>query len=157
MLKDLLGTIWRRAPKAVRRWSMRTTHTRFTVTAAAVIFNKEGHILVLKHRFRPGSGWGLPGGFIEADEQPQEALRRELCEEIGLELEKIEIFATRAFSRPRQIEIVFLCHATGEARPQSMEVERAVWVPAQSLPEGLPEDQRRLIELAVMNGSKQQD
>jgi len=157
MLKDLLETIWRHVPKAVRRWSMRATHTRFTVTAAAVIINNEGRILLLKHRFRPGSGWGLPGGFIEADEQPQEALRREVCEEIGLELEKVEIFATRAFSRPRQIEIVFLCQANGEARPQSLEVERAVWVPAQSLPEGLPEGQRRLIELAVMNGGKQRD
>jgi len=155
MLKDLFGAIWRSVPKVVRRWSMRATHTRFTVTAAAVILNDEGRILLLKHRFRPGSGWGLPGGFIEADEQPEEALRRELCEEIGLELERIEIFATRAFSRPRQIEIVFLCQGSGEARPRSMEVERALWASAQSLPEGLPQDQQRLIELAVMNGGKQ--
>ena len=67
---------------------MRFTHARFTVTAGAVIFNDKGEVLLLKHRFRAGSGWGLPGGFMETDEQPIDALRRELREEIGLEVEE---------------------------------------------------------------------
>jgi 8-oxo-dGTP diphosphatase len=157
MFKDLLGAIWRRIPKPVRRWSMRLTNTRFTVTAAGLVFNDRGEILLLKHLFRPGSGWGLPGGFIEAGEQPREALLRELREETGLELEQIEIFETRAFKRPKQIEIVFRCYAAGEARPQSMEVDRAVWFPPSSLPEGLPADQQELIKRAVTNGAKGRD
>ena len=59
---------------------MRLTHARFTVTAGALIFNDAGKVLLLKHRFRAGSGWGLPGGFLEAGEQPVEALKRELWE-----------------------------------------------------------------------------
>jgi len=136
---------------------MRVTHTRFTVTAAGLVFNDQGEILLLKHLFRPGSGWGLPGGFIEAGEQPRDALLRELREETGLELEQIEIFETRAFKRPMQIEIVFRCYAAGEARPQSMEVDRAVWFPPNSLPEGLPADQQELIKRAVTNGAKGRD
>jgi 8-oxo-dGTP diphosphatase len=73
---NLIGKIWRRLPVRLRRWSMRLTHTRFTVTAGAIIFNQAGEILVLKHRFRAGSGWGLPGGFLERGEQPIDALRR---------------------------------------------------------------------------------
>ena len=136
---------------------MRLTNTRFTVTAAGLVFNDQGEILLLKHLFRPGSGWGLPGGFIEAGEQPRDALLRELREETGLELEQIEIFETRAFRRPMQIEIVFRCYAAGEARPQSMEVDRAVWFPPHSLPEGLPADQQELIKRAVTNGAKGRD
>ena len=136
---------------------MRLTNTRFTVTAAGLVFNDQGEILLLKHLFRPGSGWGLPGGFIEAGEQPRDALLRELREETGLELEQIEIFETRAFKRPMQIEIVFRCYAAGEARPQSMEVDRAVWFPPNSLPEGLPADQQELIKRAVTNGAKGRD
>src|SRR6185369_9189935 len=86
---------------------MRFTHTRFTVTAGAVIFNDQKQVLLLKHRFRAGSGWGLPGGFLERGEQPIEALRRESREEIGLELEDVEIFASRSFEKPKQIEILF--------------------------------------------------
>jgi ADP-ribose pyrophosphatase YjhB (NUDIX family) len=78
MLKDLLGRIWRHVPRTLRRLTMRITHTRFTATAAGIVVDEKERVLLLKHRFRPGSGWGVPGGFIEADEQPEEAIKREL-------------------------------------------------------------------------------
>ena len=90
-----VAKLWRWLPPRIRRWSMRVTQTRFTVTAAALIFNDAGHVLLLKHRFRTGSGWGIPGGFLEAGENPEQALRRELREEVGLELEQVEIFTAR--------------------------------------------------------------
>lgn len=140
-------------PARIRRWSMRLTQTRFTVTAGALIFNDAGHVLILKHRFRAGTGWGIPGGFLEAGEQPEEALRRELREEIGLQPDEVEIFTTRTFKKPRQVEILFLCRANTEVKPQTMEVERAEWFSVNSLPNGLPKDQRVLIERAVTYGA----
>ena len=130
----------------MRRWTMRLAHARFTVTAGAVIFNDKGEVLLLKHRFRAGSGWGLPGGFMETGEQPIDALRRELREEIGLELKDVEIFGVRSFAKPQQIEVLFRCRANGSVRPRAMEVERAEWFSLQSLPDGLPRDQRLLVE-----------
>ena len=124
-------------------------HARFTVTAGALIFNDSGQILLLKHRFRAGSGWGLPGGFLEKGEQPLEALRRELREEIGLELEDVEIFATRSFKKPQQVEVLFRCRANGVVTPRTMEVERADWFSPESLPDGLPRNQRHLVEQAA--------
>src|SRR5215208_5464738 len=149
MLKNLISRIWRVLPAQVRRWSMRATNTCFTVTAGAIIFNDAGQILLLKHRFRAGSGWGLPGGFLQAGEQPLEALRRELREEIGLEIESVEIFAARSFKRPRQVEVLFRCRANGPVKPRTMEVERGEWFAPESLPDGLPRDQRRLVEQGV--------
>ena len=146
---SLIANIWRLLPPRVRRWSMRVTHTRFTVTAGALIFNDTGHVLLLKHRFRAGSGWGMPGGFLEAGEQPLEALKRELHEEIGVEVETAEIFTARSFRKPRQVEVLFRCRITGVAKPRTMEVERAEWFSIDSLPDGLPRDQRLLIERAA--------
>lgn len=128
---------------------MRVSNARFTVTAGAIIFNDAGQILLLKHRFRTGSGWGLPGGFLNSGEQPIEALKRELREEIGMEVEGAEVFAARSFRKPRQVEVLFRCRARGVATPQTMEVERAEWFSLGSLPDGLPHDQRRLVERAA--------
>jgi len=128
---------------------MRFTHTRFTVTAGAVIFNDQKQVLLLKHRFRAGSGWGLPGGFLERGEQPIEALRRELREEIGLELEDVEIFASRSFKKPKQVEVLFRARANANVKSLTMEVERAEWFSIESLPEGLPRDQRVYVERAA--------
>jgi mutator protein MutT len=128
---------------------MRLAHTRFTVTAGAIIINESGQVLLLKHRFRAGSGWGLPGGFIEAGEQPLDALRRELREELGLEVDGVEIFTARSFRKPKQVEVLFRARAGGSLMPRTIEVERAEWFSLDALPEGLPRDQRRLVEQAA--------
>jgi len=133
----------------MRRWTMRLTHTRFTVTAGAVIFNDKGEVLLLKHRFRAGSGWGLPGGFMEKGEQPIDALRRELREEIGLEVDDVKVFAARSFKKPKQVEVLFRARANATVKSRSVEVERAEWFSIDSLPEGLPRDQRAYIERAA--------
>jgi mutator protein MutT len=133
----------------MRRWTMRLTHARFTVTAGAVIFNDKGEVLLLKHRFRAGSGWGLPGGFMENGEQPIDALRRELREEIGLEVDGVKVFAVRSFKKPQQVEVLFRARANVEVKSQTVEVERAEWFSIDALPEGLPHDQRVYIERAA--------
>jgi len=152
-----MATVWRAMPPRFRRWSMRATQTRFTVTAGALIFNDAGQVLLLKHRFRAGSGWGIPGGFLEVGEQPEEALRRELREEIGLEVKNVEIFTARSFKKPRQVEILFRCHANAEVKPRTMEVEHAEWFSVQEVPAGLPNDQRLLIERATLYGANGRD
>jgi ADP-ribose pyrophosphatase YjhB (NUDIX family) len=114
-----------------------------------VIFNQQGQVLLLKHRFRPGSGWGLPGGFLKRGEQPLDALRRELEEEIALKIENAEVFWARSFARPRQVEILFIGETQASPNPQSIEVESAVWFSADDLPTGLGQDQKLLIKRAV--------
>lgn len=152
--------VWRALPPPMRRWSLRATQTRFTVTAAALIFDDAGKILLLKHHFRPGSGWGIPGGFLEPGEQPEQALRRELREELGLEVNQVEIFTARSFKKPRQVEIVFRARANAKVaqmKLRTMEVERAEWFSVRKLPAGLPTDQQLLIERATSYGANGRD
>ena len=149
MLTDFLGAIWRRLPGRVSRSVIRFGHRRFTATAGALIFDDDNRILLLDHVFRPDGGWGIPGGFLNRGEQPEAGLRRELLEEVGLELDSVELFFTRSLHRPRQIEIYFRAKPIGTPRPRSFEIKRAEWFPLDALPEELPADQRELIQRAI--------
>ena len=157
MLNDLLVAIWRRAPKALRRWTVRLSHPQFAVTAGAVITDGHGRVLLLKHRFRPDAGWGMPGGFLERGEQPDAALRRELREEIGLEVEQLKLFTIRAFKKSKQVEIIFIARAIGDTDQLSFEIQKAAWFFPGEFPEGLPKDQSELIKRALADGARPQD
>jgi len=155
MLKRLIAVLWRRVPKWVRRAGVLLSESRFTVTAAAVVTDAQGRVLLLQHRFRPGSGWGIPGGFIQPREQPEDAIRRELREEIGLEITTARLAGIRTLQKYRQIEIIFHCHPVGECSPRGFEVSRAEWFAPGALPEGLSNDQRELIARALNGGSNE--
>jgi len=140
-------------PKQVRRWGVLLTESRFTVTAGAGGTDEQGRVLLLKHRFRAGSGWGIPGGFLHPGEQPEEAVRRELREEIGLEVETLEVTFVRTLGNYNQVEIIFRCHSRqnpgSDPLPRNREVSCAAWFAADALPQGLSRDQRRLLERAL--------
>ncbi len=56
--------------------------------AVAVIINKDDEILISKRSVaqHQGDKWEFPGGKVEDNETSQEALRREIKEELGIEL-----------------------------------------------------------------------
>jgi 8-oxo-dGTP pyrophosphatase MutT (NUDIX family) len=69
------------------------------VSAGALIFDREGRLLILKPTYK--TGWTIPGGVMEADgETPWEACRREVHEECGLEVSRGRL-ACMDFRRPR--------------------------------------------------------
>jgi len=85
-----------------------------TVDAAVFAFAKNKARLLLVRRGRePFKGkWALPGGFIEIDEELEDAVARELAEETGLTgiaMEQMRTFGTCGRDpRGRQITVVFM-------------------------------------------------
>lgn len=62
---------------------------------AGVICDCEGKVLFIKRQKDPGKGkLGLPGGFVDAGESIEEALRREVFEEINLLVARMEYLAS---------------------------------------------------------------
>jgi ADP-ribose pyrophosphatase YjhB (NUDIX family) len=151
MFIELLGSIWRGLPGIARRRLVRMGQSRFTVTAGAMIFDDQDRILLLDHVFRPDGGWGIPGGFLTRGEQPEAGLRRELKEEIGIEVADVEMLFARTLPGPRQIEIYFRARAVGEPQPCSFEIRGLGWFGVDDLPPDLSKDQRQLIRRALQH------
>lgn len=66
----------------------------FKVVTKAAIFNQDRTKVLVIHMAK-NKDYGLPGGHIEENESPDDAMRRELFEECGVELtdmEKIDFF-----------------------------------------------------------------
>jgi 8-oxo-dGTP diphosphatase len=155
MLKRVLGFVWRSTPRRMRRWSALLFQQRFTVSVGAVVVDEEGRVLLLKHVFRTGEGWGIPGGFISKGEPPEAAIRRELLEETGLELEEALFAFARTLERVNHVEIIFRCRPRGVAAARSLEINRLEWFARDRLPENLGRDQHYLIKRALDDGANE--
>ncbi|WP_226641375.1 NUDIX domain-containing protein [Mesobacillus subterraneus] len=64
---------------------------------AAII--KNNYILMTKHVYPDGSFWTLPGGGLEAGETFEEAVVREVKEEVNLDVEVVDYLFTGRYSR----------------------------------------------------------
>lgn len=130
-------------PRRLRQETIRLTQKKFTVSVVAVVINEAGKVLLLDHFLRPGAGWALPGGFMEAGEQPEAAIKRELREETTLELENVRLLSVRTINS--HIEILFSAEATGEPQPNSHEINAAGWFSIDEMPAETSGIQRGII------------
>jgi len=77
----------------------------------------DGKVLLI-HRRNPPHGWALPGGFVEYGETVEDAVRREMKEETGLDLADLRQF--RVYSDPARdprghvVSVVFAARGIGK-------------------------------------------
>ena len=58
------------------------------IAGVGVIIYDEGRVLIIKRAFDPSANrWSIPGGAVELGEKVKDAAKREVCEELGLEVE----------------------------------------------------------------------
>lgn len=96
----------------------------YIVVVAGVIFNKEGKILIAKRSededVLPGY-FCVPGGKVEEGANTtyvlEIALKREIREEVGIEVEVLEMFDSHIGKEDGKIHIYFKCkHLSGDAK-----------------------------------------
>ncbi len=65
--------------------------------AVVAFITCQGRVLLIQRAVDPEKGkWAMPGGYMDAGEIPEEALKREMLEEIGLDIEITQLIGTRS-------------------------------------------------------------
>jgi 8-oxo-dGTP diphosphatase len=98
------------------------TPPKMSVAADVVVLGRFAsglHVLLVERRNEPFRGaWAIPGGFVELDEDLEDAARRELLEETGVVAGHLH--EVGAFGKPgrdprgRTVSIVYSCFVDGE-------------------------------------------
>ncbi|MFI8265091.1 MULTISPECIES: NUDIX domain-containing protein [unclassified Streptomyces] len=77
-----------------------------TASAAAIVRDEQGRVLIVNPVYK--ERWNLPGGHIEEGELPTAAARREVREEIGLDLEIGDLLVTAWVTRAEGSHVFYV-------------------------------------------------
>lgn len=116
-----------------KEWIM-PTHI---IAAAGVVINEKDEILMVKTH---NAGWVFPGGQVEVGENVIDAVKREIMEEAGVEIEVGELFCVSSNTGkypgyngvkevPTKIMLDFVCRAKGGTPRPSEENSESAYVP----------------------------
>lgn len=115
-----------------------------TIEVVAAIIVQDGRVLVTQRGYGDGAGkWEFPGGKIEAGENPQQALQREIREELKVDIAVQEYLMTVEHDYP-SFHLTMHCYMSRllQGSPQLTEHIAMAWVEANDLPhvDWLPAD-----------------
>ena len=117
-----------------------TVYANPAPTASALLLDDEGRVLLARRAVDPGAGlWDLLGGFVEEGEEPRAALRREIEEETGLEIELGDFFGgypDRYGDGIYTLNLYWTAGVAGGELTLDDELEEVEWFAAQELPPG---------------------
>ena len=106
-----------------------------TIEVVAAIIIKEGHVFATQRGYGEWQGWWeFPGGKMEAGESPQEALRREIREELDAEISVGDFLETVEWDYPNFHLTMhcFVCGLVSESLHLN-EHEAAAWLSRETL------------------------
>jgi NAD+ diphosphatase len=96
--------------------------------AMMVLIKKGDAILLARHTAAPINRFSAVAGFLEAGESVEEAVHREVFEEVGLQVKNLHYFGSQAWPCPHSLIIAFTAeYASGDIRVDTAEIAEARW------------------------------
>jgi 8-oxo-dGTP diphosphatase len=127
------------------------------IRVTAAVIERDGRVLIARRRSgdRFGGVWEFPGGKLEPDETPEEGLRREIDEELGMTIEVGARLGTFPFvSAAWSIELLAFRAAWTGGTMVLREHDDARWVrPSELLSFAFAEPDRPIVRLLAEGAS----
>jgi 8-oxo-dGTP diphosphatase len=101
------------------------------ITVAAGLIERNGQVLIARRKNAGAHGrkWEFPGGKVEPNESPEECVRRELQEELGIQVEVGNLFCISEYDYPDfSIRLVVYRILSIKDDPIALEHEEIRWV-----------------------------
>jgi len=103
------------------------------LTTDCVVFDDSGAVLLVRRKFPPfQGGYALPGGFVEVGERVEDACRRELREETGLEAGSLRLIGVYSDPgrdpRGHTCSVAYLARLARAAPTAGDDAAAAAWI-----------------------------
>ena len=107
------------------------------LSPAMIVRIERGNQLLLAHNHRfPKGRYSIIAGFVEPGETLEEAVEREVAEEVGIQIRDIEYFGSQPWPFPNSLMLGFTAkYAGGEIRLDNEELSHADWFSPDNLPD----------------------
>jgi 8-oxo-dGTP diphosphatase len=131
-------------------------HTGAVEVAAGIVF-RDGRVLIAKRRPQDHLGglWEFPGGKRQAGESYEDCLRRELMEELGIEVEVGERISSITHDyTEKSVHLEFFLCRWGRHEPRALGCSDFAWVQRDQLSQySFPAADERLLAMLTANAS----
>ena len=106
-----------------------------TIPVVAAIIQKDGRILATQRGYgEQKDGWEFPGGKIEPGESPEQALARELREELDIGVEVGRVRDAVFYRYPdREVLLLFYGCRIASGAPKTLDCNAVVWAGPEEL------------------------
>lgn len=100
-----------------------------------VLVVKEEKLLLAKSSRHNGDFYSCLAGFMEVGEAPEDTVRREVFEEVGVRISDVEYVSSQSWPFPSQLMLGFIAqYESGDITPDPSEIADAQWFEHEDLP-----------------------
>ncbi|OCH14081.1 8-oxo-dGTP diphosphatase MutT [Aliivibrio sp. 1S128] len=128
---------------------------RLHIVAAVILNLKKDKIFITKRpdKAHKGGFWEFPGGKVEEGESAEQAIIRELNEEVGILSTELTIFESLNYDYPeKSLYFDFFTVTKFESEPYGKEGQQGLWVPITDLKHySFPEANIPVLEKVILS------